>query len=77
MTGQAAYSDPMPPEVAAYGFSKLNQMVDEFATEMLDIYEESRVGPFNVTSGMGNANSVPPTPITIGPGGQWDTARPM
>lgn len=74
MTGQAAYGDPMPPEVSQYGFSKLNQMIDEFATERLNIYREQRVGPFNVTSGMGDATV--PAPITIGPSGVWPTARP-
>ncbi len=74
MTGQAAYSDPMPPEVAGYGFAKANQMIDEFATERLMIYREQRVGPFSVTAGQGDATV--PSPITIGPGGNWDTARP-
>ncbi len=74
MSGQVAPGDTFWPEESAYIFAKLNQMVDEFATERLMIYREQRVGPFNVTSGQGNVTTA--SPITIGPGGDWNTPRP-
>lgn len=59
----------LPPEESAYGFNKLNQMVDEFATERLEIYREQRVGPFNIVA---NTQS-----YRIGSGATWNTARPL
>ncbi len=74
MSGMTSAIDTLPPEEANYGFSKLNQFVDECAADRLMIFRSQRVGPFNVTSGQGNitANS----PITIGSGATWDTPRP-
>lgn len=75
MAGQA---DPrmgnIAPEEQAYGFSKLQQLLDTLAAERLAIYREQRVGPFSVTSGQGDATV--PAPITIGAGATWDTPRP-
>lgn len=76
MAGMLDPIDPLPPEAAAYGFKKLNQMLDEFASERLNIYRQQRVGPFAVTSGQGNITASTPTPITIGAGGTWSTPRP-
>lgn len=67
----------LPPEESAYGFNKLNQMIDEFAAERLEIYREQRVGPFTVTSGQGDISAAVPTPITIGSGATWNTPRPQ
>ncbi len=74
MAGQVAPGDTFWPEESAYAFEKLNDLLDEFATERLQIFREQRVGPFNVTSGQGDATV--PSPITIGPGAVWNTARP-
>ncbi len=65
----------LPPEEAAYGFRKLSDLIDELGTERLSMYREQRVGPFTVTSGMGDATV--PSPITIGSGATWDTPRPL
>ena len=75
MSGMAAVGDPFSPEAQAYGFSKLNQFNDELAADRLAIYREQRVGPFSVTSGMGDVTAS--APITIGDGATWDTARPL
>lgn len=74
MCGQSAVGDEVPPEIQAYGFNKLNQFLDELATDRLTIYREQRVGPFDVHSGEGDVTTN--NPITIGPGGMWDTPRP-
>lgn len=75
----AGIADPrvgaLSPEEQAYGFSKLQQLVDVLATDRLAIYREQRVGPFAVTSGQGDATV--PAPITIGSGATWDTPRPI
>ena len=76
MAGQADPRDgTLAPEDSAYGFSKVNQLVDLLATERLAIYREQRVGPFSVTSGQGDITAS--SPITIGSGATWNTARPI
>ena len=69
----AGLADPrdtaLAPEDAAYGFRKLNQLVDLLATERLAIYREQRVGPFNLVASTQS--------YTIGDGATWDTARPL
>lgn len=76
MAGQA---DPrmgnIAPEEQAYGFSKLQQLIDMLAIERLAIYRRQRTGPFTMTSGQGDATV--PAPITIGAGATWDTPRPI
>ena len=59
----------LPPEEQAYGFNKLQQMVDEFAAERLEIYRSQRVGPFNIASSTQT--------YTIGSGATWNTPRPL
>lgn len=68
-------SDGVPAEWSNYSFRKLNLLMDTLAADRLAIYKEQRVGPFNVTAGMGNITTN--NPISIGPGGDWDTARPL
>src|SRR3990167_3348731 len=75
MSGQVAAGETMAPEESAYGFNKLNQLVDRLATDRLAIYREQRVGPFSVTSGQGDITAS--SPITIGSGATWNTARPI
>ena len=76
MAGQADPRLPtLAPEEQAYGFSKLQSLTDELAADRLAIYREQRVGPFSVTSGQGDVTAS--SPITIGPGGTWDTPRPL
>src|SRR3990167_10307382 len=74
MSGQVAAGETMAPEESAYGFNKLNQLVDELASDKLAIYREQRVGPFSVTSGQGDITAS--SPITIGSGATWNTPRP-
>ncbi len=74
LAGQVAPGDTFWPEEAAYAFNKANDLLDEFATERLQVFQEKRVGPFNVTSGQGDVTAL--SPITIGPGAMWDTPRP-
>lgn len=79
MSGQVAPGDTFWPEESAYAFQRLNDLLDEFATERLQIFREQRVGPFAVTSGQGDVTgggTNVPNPITIGPAGMWNTARP-
>ena len=54
---------------SSYGLSKLNQMVDSWATERLAIYRRQRTGPFTVTSAVAS--------YTIGSGATWNTPRPI
>lgn len=75
MAGAVAAGETMAPEESAYGFNKLNQLVDRLATDRLAIYREQRVGPFSVTSGQGDITAS--SPITIGSGATWNTARPI
>ncbi len=75
MCGLTSLLTPLGAEEVFYGFGKLNEMVDEFATERLQIYREQRVGPFDVNSGDGNVTAN--NPITIGVGAMWNTARPV
>lgn len=65
----------LAPEIQAYAFGKLQDFADELATERLGIYRRQRVGPFSVTSGMGDITAT--SPITIGSGATWNTARPV
>lgn len=74
LAGQIAPGDTFWPEEAAYAFEKANDLLDEFATERLQIFREQRVGPFAVVAGQGDATV--PSPITIGPGAVWNTPRP-
>lgn len=74
MAGQSDVIDPLPPEVSAYGWRKLADLIDLLKVHRLMMFRRQRVGPFTVTSGQGNITTA--TPITIGSGAIWDTPRP-
>lgn len=69
MCGMLAQGEELSAAEAEYALSKLNQMVDMWATERLAIYQTKRAGPFNLVSGQQS--------YTIGAGGEWDIARPL
>ena len=73
----------LAPEESSYGFSKLFALQDMLAIDKLSIYEESRIGPFNVSAGQGDVTgggSGVPAPILIGPkvaAPNWIATRPQ
>jgi hypothetical protein len=69
MNGSLAQGEDLPPAEAAYLFSKLNQMVDMWASDRLAIYRSQRAGPFSLVSGTQS--------YAIGAGATWDVARPV
>lgn len=73
--GLIATGDSLPPEEAAYGWRKLNDLTDLLKTNRLAMYRRQRVGAFLVSAGQGDITAS--APITIGLGGDWDTPRPV
>lgn len=69
MCGSLAQGEDLGPAEGAYALSKLNQMVDMWATDRLSIYRAQRAGPFAMVSGTQS--------YAIGTGAAWNVARPL
>lgn len=70
-----AQDGALAPAEGAYAWRKLADLLDLLKLNRLACFRRQRVGPFTVTSGQGNIETN--SPITIGPGGTWDTPRPV
>lgn len=69
MAGTLAIGEELSAAEQEYALSKLNQMVDMWATDRLAIYRSQRSGPFDLVSGTAS--------YSIGDGATWNVARPM
>ncbi len=69
--GAKAIGEATPPAESADGLVRLNQLVDSLATQPLTMPFIARL-TFALTAGKGTEIN----PYTIGPGGNFDTARP-
>lgn len=75
MTGQIEAGENLAPEAARYAWDKLEDLLDLLKTNRLAFFRRQRVGPFAVTSGMGDITAT--SPILIGSGATWNTPRPV
>ena len=69
MAGITALGQTLDGNSANYGFQKINQMVDLWATERLAMFRSERTSEFDLTAGTGS--------YTIGAGETWNHARPL
>lgn len=76
MSGSIEAGENLPPEGADYAWNKLEDLLDLLKTNRLAFYRRQRVGPFNITAGMGDITAN--APILIGIGAPvMNTPRPV